>query len=66
MPNVVLTIIKNAQITKDFYSMMQNKFHYAITEKTAAEIIESSADHTNFDKKVKKQIDANRSGIQNE
>lgn len=45
---------KNAQITKDFYSMVQNKFHYAITGKTAAEIIESSADHTNFDKKVKK------------
>ena len=26
--------------------MVQNKFHYAITGKTAAEIIESSADHT--------------------
>ena len=37
---------KNAQITKDFYAMVQNKFHYAITGKTAAEIIESSADHT--------------------
>lgn len=37
---------KNAQITKDFYSMVQNKFHYAITGKTAAEIIESFADHT--------------------
>ena len=37
---------KNAQITKDFYGMVQNKFHYAITGKTAAEIIESSADHT--------------------
>ena len=37
---------KNAQITKDFYSMVQNKFHYAITGKTVAEIIESSADHT--------------------
>ena len=37
---------KNAQITKDFYCMVQNKFHYAITGKTAAEIIESSADHT--------------------
>lgn len=36
---------KNAQITKDFYAMVQNKFHYAITGKTAAEIIESSADH---------------------
>ncbi len=37
---------KNAQITKDFYAMIQNKFHYAITGKTAAEIVESSADHT--------------------
>lgn len=37
---------KNSQITKDFYSMVQNKFHYAITGKTAAEIIMSSADHT--------------------
>lgn len=37
---------KNAKITKDFYSMVQNKFHYAITGKTAAEIIESFADHT--------------------
>lgn len=37
---------KNAQITKDFYAMIQNKFHYAITGKTAAEIIEASADHT--------------------
>lgn len=55
---------KNAQITKDFYSMVQNKFHYAITGKTAAEIIESSADHTNFDKEVKKQIDTDRSGVQ--
>lgn len=37
---------KNAQITKNFYAMVQNKFHYAITGKTAAEIIEASADHT--------------------
>lgn len=37
---------KNSQITKDFYSMVQNKFHYAITGKTAAEIIDSSADYT--------------------
>lgn len=37
---------KNAQITQDFYAMVQNKFHYAITGKTAAEIIYSSADHT--------------------
>lgn len=35
---------KDAQITHDFYAMVQNKFHYAITGRTAAEIIYSSAD----------------------
>lgn len=35
---------KNSPITHDFYSMVQNKFHYAITGKTAAEIIYNSAD----------------------
>ncbi|MDI9358644.1 MAG: RhuM family protein [Phycisphaerales bacterium] len=33
----------NAEITKNFYAMVQNKFHYAITGKTAAEIIYSNA-----------------------
>jgi hypothetical protein len=37
---------KNANITKEFYAMVQNKFHYAITGKTAAEIISTSADRT--------------------
>ena len=37
---------KNAEFTKDFYAMVQNKFHYAITGKTAAEIINSKADKT--------------------
>ena len=37
---------RNSQITRDFYGMVQNKFHYAITGKTAAEIIHESADHT--------------------
>lgn len=37
---------KDSQITKDFYAMVQNKFHYAITGKTAAEIIYHRADHT--------------------
>lgn len=37
---------RNSQITKDFYAMVQNKFHFAITGKTAAEIVHSSADHT--------------------
>lgn len=35
---------KNADITKNFYAMVQNKFHYAITGKTAAEIIYETAD----------------------
>lgn len=30
---------KNAEITKTFYATIQNKFHFAITGKTAAEII---------------------------
>ncbi len=38
---------KNAQITKDFYATVQNKFHYAITGKTAAEIIYENADVKN-------------------
>jgi hypothetical protein len=32
--------------THDFYAMIQNRFHYAITGQTAAEIIYSKADHT--------------------
>lgn len=35
---------KNAEVTQSFYAMIQNKFHYAITGKTAPEIIYSSAD----------------------
>ncbi|HJI72869.1 MAG TPA: virulence RhuM family protein [Veillonellaceae bacterium] len=35
---------KNSPTTHDFYAMIQNKFHYAITGRTAAEIIYSSAD----------------------
>ena len=34
----------NSQVTKDFYSMVQNKFHFAIAGQTAAEIIYSKAD----------------------
>lgn len=34
---------KNSEITKNFYAMVQNKFHFAITGKTAAEIIHQSA-----------------------
>ncbi|WP_305302857.1 virulence RhuM family protein [Paramuribaculum intestinale] len=35
-----------APATEDFYAMVQNRFHYAITGHTAAEIIHSGADHT--------------------
>lgn len=35
---------KDSKVTQDFYSMVQNKFHYAITGQTAAEIIYSKAD----------------------
>ena len=37
---------KNASLTQSFYAMVQNKFHFAITGQTAAEIILSKADHT--------------------
>lgn len=36
---------KDSQTAKLFYANVQNKFHYAITGKTAAEIIYTSADH---------------------
>ena len=35
-----------APTTKEFYAMVQNRFHYAITGHTAAEIIHAGADHT--------------------
>lgn len=35
---------KNSQVTKDFYATIQNKFHFAITGQTAAEIIYNQAD----------------------
>lgn len=37
---------KNSPTTKDFYAMIQNRFHFAITGQTAAEIIYSKVDHT--------------------
>ena len=37
---------KSSPTTRDFYAMIQNRFHYAITGQTAAEIIYSKADHT--------------------
>ena len=35
---------RNSEITKNFYAMVQNKFHFAITGNTAAEIIYHMAD----------------------
>ena len=35
---------KNSNITKEFFATIQNKFHYAITHQTAAEIIYTNAD----------------------
>lgn len=37
---------RNSLVTKEFYAMVQNKFHYAITGQTAAEIVYTKADHT--------------------
>ena len=37
---------KDAEITHTFYAMVQNKFHYAITGQTAAEIVYTHADRS--------------------
>ena len=37
---------RNSPTTRDFYTMIQNRFHYAITGQTAEEIIYTKADHT--------------------
>ena len=37
---------RESQTCRNFYAMVQNRFHYAITGKTAAEIVYDSADHT--------------------
>jgi len=36
----------HSSVTKDFFAMVQNKFHFAITGQTAAESIHSQADQT--------------------
>lgn len=36
---------RDSEVTQEFYAMVQNKFHYAITGQTAAEIVFSKADH---------------------
>jgi hypothetical protein len=35
---------RNSSVTRDFYAMVQNKFHFAIAEQTAAEIIYTKVD----------------------
>lgn len=35
---------RNSSVTRQFYAMVQNKFHYAITGQTSAEIIYAGAD----------------------
>ena len=37
---------RNSPTTREFYQMVQNRFHYAITGQTAPEIIYTRADHT--------------------
>lgn len=37
---------RDSDVTKRFYATVQNKFHYAITKQTAAEIVYTNADHT--------------------
>lgn len=37
---------RESAVTQEFYSMIQNKFHYAIAGQTAAEIVYSRADRT--------------------
>ena len=37
---------RTSPTTREFYAMIQNRFHYAITGQTAAEIIYTKADHT--------------------
>ena len=37
---------RSSPTTKEFYAMVQNRFHYAITGQTAAEIVYTKAGHT--------------------
>lgn len=39
---------KNSEITKNFYAFVQNKLHFAVTGKTAAELIYERADSEKF------------------
>lgn len=42
--NTMAKLDKNSPVTQEFYATVQNKFHYAITGQTAAEIVYSKAD----------------------
>ena len=37
---------RDSELASHFYATIQNKFHYAITQNTAAEIVYQNADHT--------------------
>ena len=37
---------RSSPTTKEFYAMVQNRFHYAITGQTAVEIVYTKSDHT--------------------
>ena len=43
---------KNSPTTKDFYAMIQNRVHYAITGQTAEEIINSKVYHLSIGRKT--------------
>ena len=45
---------KNSPITRDFYAMVQNKFHYAITGQTGAEIVYTHAKNYLDEKQVRR------------
>ncbi len=44
---------KNSEITKNFYAFMQNKLHFAVTGRTAAELIYERADSEKPEEKAK-------------
>lgn len=46
---------KHSEVTHDFYAMVQNKFHYAITGQTAAEIIYAKSDRNKENMGLKTQ-----------
>ena len=55
---------KNSPITQEFYATVQNKFHYAITGQTAAEIVHSKADSTKANMGYNLEEFSRRKGIE--